>query len=350
MRAEVTTGIYYSDDFLLHDTGDHPESKQRLEAIIQRLRSAPDLGNAEFLEALPTTQETLKSVHAPAYVDRVARMAASGGGWLDADTVVSPDSMGAALRAAGAAIDAAAAVAGGRLTNAFVAVRPPGHHATSQRGMGFCLFNNVALAAHHLLSEGLARRIAVVDFDVHHGNGTQDIFYEEPAVLAFSTHQMPLYPGSGRYTEVGSEAGRGYTVNVPLPPGTGDGGYVYVMEAVVSPLLRRYQPDFILVPAGYDGHWSDPLANMKLTTPGFGRIVRHISALAEELCGGKIVCTLEGGYDLRALASSVEATVRVLADSDLEVPDPYGAPGDVRGSETVEPVVSAVRKIHGLGE
>ncbi len=345
----MTTGVYYSDACLLHDTGGHPESRHRLEAIMRQLRAAPDPGDLEFLEARPTDLDTLKTVHAPAYVDRVVRMAAAGGDWLDGDTVVSSGSIEAALRAAGGAVDAVVAVAAGRLTNAFVAVRPPGHHATAAVGMGFCLFNNVAIAASHLLRQGLAQRIAVVDFDVHHGNGTQDIFYEEPAVLTFSTHQMPLYPGSGRYTEIGHGDGRGYSVNVPLPPGTGDEGYARVMEGVVVPLLRRYQPDFILVPAGYDAHWSDPLANMKVTTPGFRRIVKQISALAEELCGGRMVCTLEGGYDLKALASSVEATVRVLAGSEqVEVADPYGVPDSALGSEAAEPVVSAVRKIHGL--
>jgi acetoin utilization deacetylase AcuC-like enzyme len=344
----MTTGIYYSDVCLLHDTGSHPESRQRLEAIMRRLKAASNLGDVVFLEALPSTTDAVKSVHTSAYVDRVVRAAAAGGAWLDADTMVSPRSVDAALRAAGGTMEAAVSVATGKLSNAFVAVRPPGHHATSSEGMGFCLFNNVAIAARHLLLAGLAERIAVVDFDVHHGNGTQGIFYEDPAVLVFSAHQMPLYPGTGHYTESGRGPGRGYTVNVPLAPGTGDEGYDLVMETVAAPLLRRYRPDFILVSAGYDAHWSDSLANMRVTVPGFRRIVSQICDLGGELCGGRVVCALEGGYGLAALASAVEATVRVLSGSGTEVFDPPGFPGRDLGKDAAEPVVSAVRDLHGL--
>jgi acetoin utilization deacetylase AcuC-like enzyme len=190
--------------------------------------------------------------------------------------------------------------------------------------------------------------VAIVDFDVHHGNGTQDIFFDDPRVLAFSTHQMPLYPGTGRHEEVGRAEGAGYTVNVPLPPGAGDEAYAAVMDEVLAPLLRRFRPDFVLVPCGYDCHWHDPLASMRMTTPGFRRVVEQIRTLAEELCHGKMACTLEGGYDLQALSSSVEATVRVLTGSTVDVPDPYGSPGRVDGREAAEPIISAVKKAHKL--
>lgn len=348
MEAAMATGVYYSDACLLHDTGDHPESRARLQAVMARLRAA-DLPGVAFLDAPAADLSLVRTVHSPSYLDRVVRKARQGGGVLDAgDTVVSAGSLEAALHAVGAAVEAAEAVAEGRLGNAFVAVRPPGHHATPSEGMGFCIFNNLAIAARNLLDRGLASRIAVVDFDVHHGNGTQDIFYGDPSVLFFSTHQMPLFPGSGRYSETGRGRGEGYNVNVPLPPGVGDDGYLYVLDQVVGPLLRRYRPDMLLVSAGYDPHWMDPLASMAVTVPGFRQMATRIKDLAAVLCGGKMAWVLEGGYDLRALAAAVEATVRVLAGSDLEVEDPHGVPSGGGGIGLVEGVVSDVRRLHGL--
>lgn len=344
----MATGLYYSEVCLHHDTGGHPESRQRLEAVMERLRSSGELAALAYQEAPAASLEPVKTVHASGYVDQVVRMAWGGGGWLDPDTVVSPGSIEAALHAVGGTVEAAVAVATGELDNAFVAVRPPGHHATPDRGMGFCLFNNVAIAARHLLDRGLAARIAVVDFDVHHGNGTQEIFYDDPSVLYFSTHQMPLFPGTGHHGETGRGPGRGYNVNVPLSPGVGDEGYGLVFDSVLAPLLRRYRPDLLLVSAGYDSHWRDPLAGMRVTVPGFSRLVARLRELAQELCEGKATYVLEGGYDLAALSSAVEATVRLLRGSEQEVPDPYGMPEAVSGVEAVEATVAAVRKLHNL--
>jgi len=347
-RFAMAVGLYYSESCLLHDTGDHPESVRRLEAVMRRLRAMPEWPSLSVLEAPAADLEWLLSVHSPKHVRRVEQLAAAGGGWLDPDTVVSPGSWEAALHAAGGTVAAGLAVARGDLSGAFVAVRPPGHHAPADRGMGFCLFNNVAIAARRLLDLRLASRVAVVDFDVHHGNGTQDIFYDDPSVLYFSTHQMPLYPGSGSVREVGVGAGEGFTMNVPLDPGVGDEGYGVVFDWVLAPALRRYRPEVILVSAGYDPHWRDPLASMRVTVPGFRAMASRIQGLAGELCAGKVVYVLEGGYDTSALASAVEATLLALLGSDRTVPDPHGEPARARGREAVEPVVAEARRIHGL--
>ena len=344
----MPTGLYYSDSCLLHDTGDHPESKQRLQAIMQRLRASGELDSLSYREAPAAGLGLVKSVHSPEYVDHLVRLAARGGGWLDPDTVVSSGSIEAALHAVGGTVQAAVDVATGELANGFVAVRPPGHHAARARGMGFCLFNNIAIAARNLLTRGLASRVAIVDFDVHHGNGTQEVFYDDPSVLYFSTHQMPLYPGTGHYSETGKGPGHGYNVNVPLSLNVGDEGYLFAFESLLAPLLRRYRPDLLLVSAGYDAHWRDPLAGMRLTVPGFSRLTAEIGELARELCGGKVLFVLEGGYDLAALGSAVEATVKRLRGSQEVVTDPYGLPGDALGKDAVERAVEAIRRLHRL--
>ncbi len=344
----MSTAVYTSEACLLHDTGSHPESRARLEAVLARLGAAGLLG-VDFLDAPAADVAQVRSVHTAPYLETVIRKVRLGGGRLDAgDTVVSSGSLEAALHAAGAAVEAAGAVAEGRAENAFAVVRPPGHHATPGEGMGFCIFNNLAVAARHLLDRGLARRIAVVDFDVHHGNGTQEIFYDDPSLLFFSIHQVPLFPGSGRYWETGRGPGEGYTVNVPLSPGVGDEGYLYIADQLMAPLFRRYRPDILLVSAGYDPHWMDPLASMGMTVPGFRRLSMRVRDLAEELCGGRMAWILEGGYDLKALAAGVEASLRVLSGSDVEVEDPHGTPAAAGGAGQVEGVVSELRRLHGL--
>jgi acetoin utilization deacetylase AcuC-like enzyme len=261
-------------------------------------------------EPRPATPEELHGVHTPEHVERVA---ATRGRTVrfDADTQAGPLSYEAALLAAGAVVDAVDRVLAGTLGRAFCAVRPPGHHALADRAMGFCLFNNVAVAAAHALRRGL-ERVLIVDFDVHHGNGTQDIFYADPRVLYVSSHAYPFYPGTGSLREVGEGKGRGYTVNLPLPDGTGDADLVFLYRELVAPIARAFAPELVLVSAGFDAHRGDPLAGMDLTASGYASLTSLCVAAAEGPARGRVVAALEGGYRLEAIAASAAAVTGVL--------------------------------------
>jgi acetoin utilization deacetylase AcuC-like enzyme len=249
--------------------------------------------------------------------------------------------------AAGGLVEATRAVLDGELENAFAMVRPPGHHALRARGMGFCLFNNVAVAARYAQAERGLDRILIMDFDVHHGNGTQDEFDADPAVMFISTHQYPHYPGTGYWNETGRGDGEGSIINVPLGGGVGDEGFSRIFQEIVAPAAWRFQPDLILVSAGYDAHWDDPLAYMHLSIGGYAAIAQALKDLAEELCGGRVVFTLEGGYHLDALAYSVLNTFGVLlGDEAWQLVDPLG-PSPSREQPVTE-IVERVRQIHGL--
>ena len=341
----VSTGYVYDPLYLSHDNPTHPENKLRLETTMDYLKEAGLLERLQHVEARDASLAELATVHDPGYIERVRQVAETGGGWLDADTYVGQLSYVAAVRAAGGLVEAVQAVLSGRVDNAFALVRPPGHHALADRGMGFCLFNNIAVGACYALQQGNLDRLLIVDFDLHHGNGTQDAFYEQPEVLYFSTHQYPYYPGTGHWREMGRGAGYGYTVNVPLSASVGDAGYRRVFEEVLVPLARRYQPQLIMASAGYDAHWTDPLGMMLLSVTGYAQLTRSIVSLAEELCEGRLVMTLEGGYSLKALALCVAAAFSVLL-GDEEVHDPIGpAP---QAEQPVAAVIDAVRRAHGL--
>ena len=245
-------------------------------------------------EVRPAALADIERVHSAAEIGRITQLAQSGGGWVDPDTFVVPVSYDAALLAAGGALQATDDVLAGRHKNAFVIVRPPGHHASRTRAMGFCLFNNVAVAAQWALDEGGTRRVAVLDVDVHHGNGTQDIFFDRPDVLYYSTHQYPFYPGTGRVDDVGRDDGVGTTVNVPLAAGSGDDLFLDATRRVLVPAVRRFRPDVILVSLGFDAHWADPLAQMQLTTGGYRQILAQIVELADDVCDGKLVSPPRG--------------------------------------------------------
>jgi acetoin utilization deacetylase AcuC-like enzyme len=302
---------------LEHDTGGHPERADRIVAIERELESRGWLGYRR--EEAPRVQRAvLEAVHPPEYVDAIERVSARGGGMLDLDTVASSGSFEAALHAAGGAARTVDALLDGVPGPAFCALRPPGHHAEPSRAMGFCLFNNVAVAARHALDEHGLRRVLVLDWDVHHGNGTNDIFYASDEVLYASIHQSPLYPGTGSLGESGAGEGEGYTVNLPVPPGSGHDEWLSLVQQVVVPAARAYEPEFIFVSAGFDAHREDPLAACALTEETYAAMAAAMRDLATEL-GVPLAFVLEGGYELGALARSVTATM--AAASGDETPD-----------------------------
>jgi acetoin utilization deacetylase AcuC-like enzyme len=308
----MTTALYTHAACLQHDTGPgHPERIQRLGAVLQAVKG-PEFGDVVWREAPLAELAQLERVHDADYV-RLALAAVPAEGWaqLDGDTVLSPGSGEAALRAAGAVAAAVGAVIAGTFKNAFCAVRPPGHHAERDMAMGFCIFNNVAIGAAEARAVHGLERVAVMDFDVHHGNGTQHMFDHDPGLFFASTHQMPLYPGSG----APSERGVGNIVNAPLPPGAGSQEFRAAMEEIVLPALARFQPELILISAGFDAHRRDPLAGLEFESEDYHWATERLCALAESCCGGRVVSTLEGGYDLAALGESAAAHLAALCEA-----------------------------------
>ena len=294
---------------LQHDTSPgHPESAERLKAVLAALE-APEFSGLIRRQAPRAELAAIARVHPRDFIDRcLATVPKTGYAAIDGDTILSPGSGEAALRAAGALCAAVDGVMAGEAENAFCAVRPPGHHAEPSQAMGFCLFNNVAIGALHARAAHGCERVAVVDFDVHHGNGTQAAFEADPDLFFASTHQSPLYPGTGS----ASERGVGNIVNVPLDPGANGAEFRVALREFILPALRDFGPDFILISAGFDGHREDPLANLNLTEEDFAWATREILAVADDCCAGRVVSTLEGGYDLDALAASISAHVRAL--------------------------------------
>lgn len=306
----MTTCLFSHPACIEHDPSpSHPESPERLRRVLQVLE-APEFEALERCEAPQATTAQIALMHPESQINRIfSKIPQSGYAQIDADTIASPGSGEAALRAAGALVAAVDAVMAGAADNAFCAVRPPGHHAEAQQSMGFCLFNNIAIgAAHARTAHGLGR-IAVMDFDVHHGNGTQAMFWDEPDMLYASTHQSPLYPGTGSATERGAS---GNIINAPLPPGAGSEAFRAAMNATILPAIRRFEPEFLFISAGFDAHLRDPLAQLQFTTEDYRWATEKLCEIAEDCCDGRVVSTLEGGYDLDALGDSVAAHVQAL--------------------------------------
>ena len=343
----MKVGLVYDPIYLKHDTGGHVENARRLKAIMAHLEQTGLKARLTEIVPRPATTEELCLVHEEQHVLHIQQAAEGGGGWLDGDTVMSADSYQAAIYAAGGAIRATEAVMDGKVDSAFALVRPPGHHATPWRAMGFCLFNNLAIATKYALAKYQLERILIIDFDVHHGNGTQETFYEEPKVLYISTHQFPLFPGTGYIDEIGHGEARGATLNIPLPPGSGDREYELAFSQIIMPAARRFQPQLIMVSAGYDAHWADELALMQVSTAGFARMVKTIKEMTDELCSGKVVLSLEGGYNLDALAASVKATLDVLR-GETSFEDRLGQPPQPLPAADITPLIEAIKEIHAL--
>ena len=310
------TGLVYDEMYLRHDTGPrHPETPQRLTAILGGIEEQGLMPSLRRIDPSPASLRWINTIHTPGYAAEVERACQDGEPFLHStDTPISARSYEVARLAAGGVLNAVDAVVAGEVRNAFCAVRPPGHHALRDRAMGFCLFNNVAIAARYAQEKHGLAKVLIVDWDLHHGNGTQASFYEDPSVLYFSVHQYPFYPGTGAAGETGAGAGAGYTLNVPLAAGAGDGEYARVFREELRARAMEFDPDFVLISCGFDAHERDPLGSMKVSSAGYGTLTRIVREIAEECCLGRLVSVLEGGYDEQALAESVQYHLRALLE------------------------------------
>ncbi len=310
------TGFVYDDIYLEHKTTPgHPETAQRLVAIVEKLKAGGLYSDLFILSPKPAEIEWIETVHSSHYIERVKTSCENGVAYLDSlDVPISQMSYEVALVAAGGVLTAIDAVMEGQIQNAFCAVRPPGHHALSDRAMGFCVFNNIAIGTRYIQKKYNLQRVLIVDWDVHHGNGTQAMFYDDPDVLYFGVHQYPFYPGTGRQAEKGSGKGLNYNINVPLPAGSGDDDYLKVFSEKLEPAALSFSPDFVLISAGFDACKGDVLGGMNITPQGFAQLTQIVKSIAEKCCEGRLVSVLEGGYDLDVMSASVEEHIRVLME------------------------------------
>ena len=345
----MTSAYFTHPCFAEHELPGHPESPARMQAIWQQLERSDAASRMLALPPSPASDEAILAAHSPAYLaalQRIARQYAQQIVMLDQDTWLAPGSLEVARMSAGAALQAVDALFDASADNALVVARPPGHHALPDAAMGFCLLGNVAMAALHACNRHRLERVLVVDIDVHHGNGTQDILYEEGRVLFFSIHQSPLFPGTGAAQETGAGRGAGTTVNIPLRAGHGDEAFLALCESILWPLARRWRPQLILVSAGFDAHHADPLANMRLTLGGFAQLSRELLSMAQQLCDGRIVFVLEGGYQLDVLAHGVNNLAHLLL-GDSAFSDPFDN-RDLKTRQDIGRAIDEIRRIHNL--
>lgn len=338
----MVTGLVYDRAYLRHDTGEHVESARRLALALDYLKRGDVLKRLVPVRPRPDVLEEVAAVHGQAYVEKVREFSARGGGSFGSGNVGSRDTYDTALLAAGGVVAAVEAVLQGVVDNAFALVRPPGHHARPSLGMGFCFFNNVAVGARYAQKKYALRKVLVVDWDEHHGNGTEKIFYEDRSVLFFSVHRDWSYPCTGMADRVGEGEGEGYNINVPLPRGAGDADYELVFRRLLLPVALAYGPELVLVSAGMDAHRSDPVGQMDVTAGGFAVMASLVREIAVACCGGALVAALEGGYNPGALAEGVQAVLEVMSGRKTAHPNPKRRPVLNKTLETVEEVI----KIH----
>ena len=342
----MNVGIVRDEIFLEHITDDyHPENPNRLKYIYSMLNSV-DKEGITYTSPRIATHEEIALVHDHAYIASIAATEGKIQRRLDPDTVTSPKSYEAACIAAGGVLQLADMICASEIKNGFALVRPPGHHAEKNRAMGFCLFNNIAIGARYLEKKYGLSRILIVDYDLHHGNGTQHSFYDDSTILYFSTHQYPYYPGTGWYNETGEGDGKGYTINIPLSYGMGDDDYTYAFQEILLPIADRYKQEAVLVSAGFDAYYNDPLGGMTVTEGGFASMTRILLGIADTHCGGKVLCSLEGGYDLNGLTTSVKAVIMELKGTPMYTPDKKMNPS-TEIKNTVNNVKKALNPVWG---
>jgi len=344
----MTTAYVTHQRYIEHDLPSHPEHSGRIEAIWAQFQSAGLLDRLSCLTPSPVTDEQILSIHTQRVLDRLISVSQQNERVpLEQDTYALPVSLDIARLSAGGVVKAIDAIMTNKADNAITAVRPPGHHATPDRSMGFCLINNIAIGARYAQQQYDVKKVLIFDYDVHHGNGTQDIFYEDDSVMFISIHQSPLYPGTGRLNERGNLKGMGYTLNIPINGGYTDDAYKVIVDEIVWKAVERFAPDLMLISAGFDAHWVDPLANARLTLSGYDMLARECMQMADKVCDGKIAFVMEGGYDLQALSHGWRNIAHALLGDD-ELSDPYGDAPSSLPVDDIYAEIDPIRRLHEL--